>query len=147
MKKLLPFLVVLACLAIPPFASSDDDLAKALRNQQMIDNSNNFNEALQAMIKEIGEHLAAKARFDWNIADARAKFWATYPDKPGFKQAQANFGKLLYSKDLYYMVLMKTYSGSGLGGSIQMHGNYNADWFKIVETMDLGKLDHSIPQT
>jgi hypothetical protein len=46
---------------------------------------------------------AAKEDFTAQIAAARAKFWATYPNKPGFQQAAANFAALLNDKDLYYL--------------------------------------------
>src|SRR5688500_3991513 len=41
--------------------------------------------------------------FNQHIAEARDRFWATYPDKPGSADASANFADLLYQKDLYYM--------------------------------------------
>lgn len=42
-------------------------------------------------------------KFNVEIADARAKFWATYPDKPGAKEATKRFFDLLYDKDEFYV--------------------------------------------
>src|SRR5690349_4141894 len=46
------------------------------------------------------ENLKRRAEYEQKIADARARFWATYPDKPGAAKAQADFANYLHEKDL-----------------------------------------------
>jgi hypothetical protein len=38
-----------------------------------------------------------------NIVNARAQFWATYPDKPGVDKAQTEFAHWLWTKDIIYL--------------------------------------------
>ena len=44
--------------------------------------------------------MQRRAEFEQRMADARARFWATYPDKPGAEKAQAEFANYLREKDL-----------------------------------------------
>ena len=61
--------------------------------------------------KNFEAEIAARAKLQQttadnsaDIADARQKFWALYPDKPGFAEAQQRFSDLLFGKDLTYLV-------------------------------------------
>ncbi len=45
------------------------------------------------------------AEFNQQIEEARAKFWETYPNKPGAKEAQLRFLDLLRQKDSYYLAV------------------------------------------
>ncbi len=112
----------------------------------MIENWVAFNEALDKMMHDVAQKLAQKTRFDADIAQARSQFWATYPGKPGVAQARTKFSQLLNAKDLYYMMLVKTYYTQGGLISAQPSGAQYADPFRVVEAMDLGKLDNGIPQ-
>lgn len=47
----------------------------------------------------------ASARFNEEIAAAREEYWELFPDKPGFEEAQAEFGRLLFTKDLTLMIM------------------------------------------
>jgi hypothetical protein len=38
-----------------------------------------------------------------NIGKARARFWATYPDKAGAEQARNEFARWLWTKDIVYL--------------------------------------------
>jgi hypothetical protein len=44
--------------------------------------------------------MQRRAEFEQEIANARARFWATYPDKPGAEKAQTDFANYLRDKDL-----------------------------------------------
>ncbi|MEJ1962676.1 MAG: hypothetical protein WDO56_14475 [Gammaproteobacteria bacterium] len=54
--------------------------------------------------KAYREAVVKKAEMNKELASARAQFWATYPDKPGFDAARAKFVDLLDQKDMYYLV-------------------------------------------
>jgi hypothetical protein len=69
------------------------------------------------------EAVAKKAEMNQELAAARARFWATYPDKPGFEAARVKFVELLHEKDMYYMILFcssdgfrKMVPGAPIGG-------------------------------
>jgi hypothetical protein len=51
------------------------------------------------------EAVKTKVEFNQEIAAVRAKFWATYPDKPGAQAAREKFAEMLRQKDLYYLIL------------------------------------------
>lgn len=51
-----------------------------------------------------------------DIAAARARFWATYPDKPGFQAARDKFVEMLHQKDIYFLILI--YSSSEMQNSV-----------------------------
>lgn len=46
------------------------------------------------------DHAAQIETFNGQIAAARARFWATYPDKPGAVDAATRFAGMLRDKDL-----------------------------------------------
>lgn len=48
----------------------------------------------------VGASMLATAQ----IEEARGRFWAAYPDKPGFEEASAHFADLLWQKDQLYMM-------------------------------------------
>ncbi len=50
--------------------------------------------------EEWQQGMKRRAEFEQRIADARARFWATYPDKPGAEKAQTDFANYLRQKDL-----------------------------------------------
>jgi len=54
----------------------------------------------QHAFEEWQEGLKRRAEYEQRIADARARFWATYPDKPGAEKARADFANYLREKDL-----------------------------------------------
>lgn len=49
------------------------------------------------------EQIAKKRAFSEQLAKARARFWETYPDKPGADEVQRQFEDLLREKDSYYL--------------------------------------------
>lgn len=51
------------------------------------------------------EFAAQKMRLSAELSTARTRFWQLYPDKPGFPQAKATFGRLLRDKDNYYLLV------------------------------------------
>jgi len=57
----------------------------------------------KSMAQLWGEAAGAKMDMSQQIATARARFWQTYPNKPGFAEASANFAALLNDKDIYYL--------------------------------------------
>jgi hypothetical protein len=92
--KALRVMLVMGILAVAPGASAQ------------------FETTLQRLDRESNERQWANVRaelrrqieaFNVEIAAARAKFWATYPDKPGAKEAQKKFFDLLYDKDEFYV--------------------------------------------
>jgi hypothetical protein len=147
-KRLGTSVALILCIAFAPLVRGDDasDIARLLKQQEMIENWVAFNQALDKMMHDVAEKLAQKTRFDADIAQARSQFWATYPGKPGVAQARTRFSQLLNAKDLYYMMLVKTYYTQGGLISAQPSGAQYADPFRVVEAMDLGKLDNGIPQ-
>src|SRR5258706_7869919 len=54
--------------------------------------------------------------FNQQIADARAKFWETYPDKPGAEQDRQQFSSLLREKDSYFLAVVLSGGMLDLGG-------------------------------
>jgi hypothetical protein len=63
-------------------------------------------EASHRMWSEARDQLREQiSEFNQQITEARAQFWATYPDKPGADQAQQRFGDLLRQKDAYYLAV------------------------------------------
>jgi len=58
------------------------------------------NEMMLKQMRETGEQRAqARAA----ITQARAQFWAMYPDKPGAEKARKEFSYWLAAKDIYYL--------------------------------------------
>jgi hypothetical protein len=57
----------------------------------------------QHSVEQLQEGRRLREQLTQNIANARARFWATYPDKPGWEKAQTDFAYLLWTKDLFYM--------------------------------------------
>jgi hypothetical protein len=55
---------------------------------------------LQFALEQYQQGLQRRAQLEQDIANARARFWATYPDKPGAEKAQADFARYLLVKDL-----------------------------------------------
>lgn len=64
----------------------------------------------------------AYAEFDREIQAARKDYWAKYPDRPGFAQAEATFAKKLYEKDLTYVLLARV-DGRCQGGDLTRYKN------------------------
>ena len=64
----------------------------------------------------------AYAEFDREIQAARKDYWAKYPDRPGFAQAEATFAKKLYEKDLNYLLLARV-DGRCQGGDLSRYKN------------------------
>jgi len=77
-----------------------------------------------------------------NIGNARARFWATYPDKPGADKAGPEFARWLWTKDIIYLrqnlqsPLLK--DSRGRSSSI--------DAMKALETMFSVPIDDGIPE-
>jgi hypothetical protein len=60
-------------------------------------------------------------KFNQQIAEARARFWETYPDKPGAAQAAQQFAGLLREKDAYSLAVVLSHGMLDLGGvGVQM---------------------------
>ena len=59
--------------------------------------------AQETMAREAREIAEVRANAIAGIQQARAKFWATYPDKPGADKARADFAYWLWVKDNYYL--------------------------------------------
>ena len=74
------------------------------------------------------EAVKAKAQFNQDIAVARAKFWATYPDKPGFEAARDKFVEMLHTKDVYFLILR---SMAAIGNSASGLKVNTADYAKL----------------
>jgi hypothetical protein len=62
------------------------------------------------------------AEFDREIQAARKDYWAKYPDRPGFAQAEATFAEKLYEKDLQYLLLARV-DGRCQGGDLSRYKN------------------------
>ncbi len=96
---------------------------------------------------QIGEALAAvhehannKSRFAAKIGRARSQYFRYFPDKPGFAEAEANFARRLYEKDLYYLQLElagASTSALGVSGGLQA--------LLQLEQFSGGQLDDGIP--
>ncbi len=78
--------------------------------------------------KDFEEGVRAKAQFNQDIAVARAKFWATYPDKPGFEAARDKFVEMLRTKDMYFLILR---SMAAIGNSASGLRVNTADYSKL----------------
>ena len=57
----------------------------------------------EMMLKQMQETGEQRAQARAAITQARAQFWATYPDKPGAEKARKEFSYLLSAKDIYYL--------------------------------------------
>jgi len=57
----------------------------------------------QHAVEEQQEINRLRIQVSQNMANARARFWATYPDKPGAQKAQADFAQYLWMKDISYL--------------------------------------------
>jgi hypothetical protein len=77
-----------------------------------------------------------------NIGNARARFWTTYPDKPGADKAQAEFARWLWTKDIIYLRqnLQSPVFKDATGRSSSTAG------MKALETMFSVPIDDGIPQ-
>src|SRR5262249_34909069 len=84
----------------------------------------------------------AIAELGAQISQARSRFFATYPDKPGAAEARAEFWKALAEKDFYYLILF-------LANNDPKAGTVNADpdvTRRVFEAIG-GKVDGGIRQT
>jgi len=77
------------------------------------------------------------------IRAARKRFWAAYPDKPDFAQADAEFSRLLASKDmhnLYLEILNKSFEEQNAKS-----GRSGLPMRKLMNKMGGGEIDGGIP--
>ena len=59
--------------------------------------------AAKRIFDAVAKFRGAIAEQSERIAQARARFWATYPNKPGAAKARDEFATQLYWKDMYYV--------------------------------------------
>lgn len=71
------------------------------------------------------------AEFDREIQAARKDYWATYPDRPGFAQAEAAFAQKLYAKDLSYLNLARV-DGRCQGGDLTRYNTSVGTLMKLA---------------
>jgi hypothetical protein len=96
----------------------------------------------QQMVDAVVDFRAKIAEESALIARARARFFATYPDKPGATEASAEFSKALHEKDCYYLWIY-------LNDRDPHVGTVMADptlGKRVFDTLG-GKLDDGIRQT
>jgi len=87
-------MLVVGVLAVAPSASAQFETTL-----QRLDRESNERQ-WASVHAELHRQIEA---FNVEIAAARARFWATYPDKPGAKEAQKQFFDLLHDKDVFYV--------------------------------------------
>jgi len=96
----------------------------------------------QHAVEEQQELNRLRIQVSENIGNARARFWATYPDKPGADKAGPEFARWLWTKDIIYLrqnlqsPLLK--DSRGRSSSI--------DAMKALETMFSVPIDDGIPE-
>jgi hypothetical protein len=82
------------------------------------------------------------------LAEARQRFWATYPNKPGFAEARDDFAYRLYWKDWYYVYAsLAIPSIDGRQVSPLVRGGGNAVSSRDALDFLGGKLDGGIRKT
>jgi hypothetical protein len=75
--------------------------------------------------------------FNQHIAEARDRFWATYPDKPGSAEATAKFSDLLRQKDVYLMSVAVGGIFANLGGvGVEMDGGIRRRIYESQQVQD-----------
>jgi len=96
----------------------------------------------QHAVEEQQELNRLRLQVSENIGNARSRFWATYPDKPGADKAGPEFAHWLWTKDIIYLrqnlqsPLLK--DSRGRSSSI--------DAMKALEAMFSVPIDDGIPQ-
>ena len=82
---------------------SRDPLTNYLTRQSL--GMKSIGDYLGDAIESASQFTALKAKLAGQLTTARQRFWQLYPDKPGFEQARAEFGRLLRDKDNYYLFI------------------------------------------
>jgi hypothetical protein len=125
--KTLTVTVLLAAFACSWIAAADAEQSRRPKNDPFDDMPGVF--SIGPMVGALGnlaEGLAAMkeayAEFDREIQAARKDYWAKYPDRPGFAQAEATFAQKLYAKDLSYLTLARV-DGRCQGGDLSRYKN------------------------
>jgi hypothetical protein len=54
-------------------------------------------------LKSAAEYARLRQTAADELVAARSRYWALYPDKPGFKEAEREFSRLLTRRELYYL--------------------------------------------
>lgn len=93
MAKRIATILVVMFFAAPTFAGLFESPSERSQREA---NAMMWAQAREQLREQIGQ-------FNEEIAAARAKFWETYPDKPGSQEAQQRFWDLLREKDRYYL--------------------------------------------
>jgi hypothetical protein len=143
--KTLTTRVLLSVLVCGWIATADADQTKRSKNDPFDDMPGVF--SIGPMVETLGKaaesFAAAKqgfAEFDQEIQAARKDFWAKYPDRPGFAQAEATFAQKLYAKDLNYLTLARV-DGRCQGGDLT---RYNTSVGTLMK-MAGGEVDGGLP--
>ena len=98
----------------------------------------------QHAFEEWEKGMKSRAEYEQRMADARARFWATYPDKPGAQQAQTEFANYLRQKDLS---LLRDYLAASAMTN-ETGGRSSTDAMKAMTTLFAGHpLDGGIRQS
>jgi len=58
-------------------------------------------------VRDFRQHIAEE---NARLAQARKRFFDTYPNKPGAAEARAEFGERLAGKDFYYLFITVSFS-------------------------------------
>jgi hypothetical protein len=97
---------LLAASAFGQLCDKDDLPCQSQVDAQMV----------ETMRQEAQASVEAKREFNQKIAAARARYFATYPDKPGAAEAKKTFMGLLQAKDVWYLQLTLLSEGINLPG-------------------------------
>ena len=98
----------------------------------------------QHAFEEWQKGMQRRADFEQRLADARARFWATYPDKPGAEKAQNDFANYLRAKDL--SILRDYLAASALTDETGRRSSTDA--MKAFTTLSVGRpIDGGIRQS
>ena len=125
--KTLTTRVLLSALVCSWIATATADQTRRPKNDPFDDMPGVFSigpmvDALGKAAEGFAAAKAAYAELDREIQAARKDYWAKYPDRPGFAQAEATFAKKLYEKDLNYLLLARV-DGRCQGGDLSRYKN------------------------
>jgi len=90
-------------------------------------------------VMEFRQHIAEE---NARLAQARKRFFDTYPNKPGAAEARAEFWEQLAGKDFHYLFLTVSFSDPKKRTALTDPSTANQAWDMIG-----GKLDNGIPQS
>lgn len=96
----------------------------------------------QRVLKKVMDFRQHTAEESARLAQARKRFFDTYPTKPGAAEARAEFWERLAGKDFYYLFLTVSFSDPKRRTALTDPATANRAWDMIG-----GKLDNGIPQS